>query len=144
MTTGYVESTGMKAKRHTGRPVLDFYSARLLYIVLVKDGKARKRNLYDECTFIYRARDSEHAVARAFEIGRAQEARYKNKFDQEVRWALVELLDIIRLGKKVDGVEVASRLHDRVSSRPVSFAQRFAPERSAPWLNKSPGGTIVR
>jgi len=110
---------------------MKFYSARLLYIILV-DGRARRRNDYDETVVLFRARDFAHAFARALELGRAAETQYVNVHGQAVRWALVEVVTLDCVGPRVEGREVASRLHARTAPKPVPFKTRFRPERSRP------------
>ena len=111
---------------------MDYYSSRLLYVILVKDGRPRRRNHYDESTVVFRARDFDHAFERAIEIGLASEQRYKNVRGQEVRWALVEVSTLDCVGAAVDGREVSSRLHDRLSKVAVPFGTHFTPRRSRP------------
>ena len=111
---------------------MDFYSARLLFIILVADGGGRKRNHYDESVIVFRAKDFSHAFKRALELGRAQETDYKNDKGQRVRWALVEIRSLDRVGPKVDGKEVASVLHYRKSRERISPSRIFHPERSKP------------
>ena len=111
---------------------MGFYSARLLYIILVDDGRSRKRNHYDESVVVFRARDFDHAMERSLEIGRANEITYKNDKDQNVRWALVEVVNLDEVGRKVDGAEVASELHYRTSKVAISPRRRFRPEKSKP------------
>jgi hypothetical protein len=44
---------------------MDFYSARLLFIILVADGPGRKRNHYDESVIVFRAKDLGHLLREA-------------------------------------------------------------------------------
>ena len=111
---------------------MDFYSARLLFIILVADGAGRKRNHYDESVIVFRAKDYGRAFKRALELGRAQETDYKNDKGQRVRWALVEVRSLDSVGPKVDGKEVASVLHYRTSRERISPSHIFHPERSKP------------
>lgn len=111
---------------------MHFYSARLLYIILVANGPGRKRNHYDESVIVFRARDPEHAFKRALELGRKGETEYDNRKDQRVRWALVEILSLDWVGGKVDGKEVASHLHYRKSGDRIPPRRVFHPERSKP------------
>ena len=111
---------------------MEFYSARLLHIILVDDGKPRKRNRYNETVVVFKARDYEHAFARALELGRASETTYENGAGQPVRWAFVEVTNLDHLGRKIDGIEVASHLHTRVSREPIAPRVQFAPEQSEP------------
>ncbi|HKW11873.1 MAG TPA: DUF4288 domain-containing protein [Gemmatimonadaceae bacterium] len=110
---------------------MKFYSARLLYIILI-DRQPRRRNEHDETVVLFRARDFEHAFTRALELGRAAETQYLNAYGQAVRWALVEVVTLDCVGGRVDGREVASKLHARTASKPVAFNSRFRPERSRP------------
>ena len=111
---------------------MDFYSARLLYIILVADGPGRKRNHYDESVIIFRARDFNNAFERALELGRKRETDYINNKDKKVRWALVEVRNLDWVGRTVDGKEVASQLHYRTGGKRISPSHVFHPERSKP------------
>jgi len=111
---------------------MDFYSARLLFIILVASGTGRKRNHYDESVIVFRAKDFGHAFKRALQLGRAQETDYKNDKGQRVRWALVEIRNLDCVGPKMDGKEVASVLHYRTSRDRIPPGRVFHPERSKP------------
>ena len=111
---------------------MHFYSARLLYIILVADGPGRKRNHYDESVIVFRARDFDHAFKRALDLGRKRETDYTNNKDQRVRWALVEIRNLDWIGRTVDGKEVASHLHYRTSDKRIPPGRVFHPERSKP------------
>jgi len=111
---------------------MDFYSAKLLFIILVADGPGCKRNHYDESVIVFRARDFVHAFERALELGRKQETTYQNDKKQKVRWALVEILTLDLVGRQIDGKEVNSHLHYRTSKRRIPPAKRFNPQRSKP------------
>lgn len=52
---------------------MDFYSARLLFIILIDDGKLKRRHDYNESVILFRARDFDHAFERALEIGKSRE-----------------------------------------------------------------------
>ena len=108
---------------------MNFYSARLLYIVLV-DGDPRKRNHYDDRIIVFRAKDRADAFRRALRLGRKEETGYKNCYGKRVRWALVEIASLDRVGRKIDGAEIASRLHYRTSKKCIPPRRRFHPERS--------------
>jgi hypothetical protein len=112
--------------------MMDWYGARLLFVILVDDGKSRKRNHYDESVIVFRARNLDHAFQRALELGHAKETTYKNHLDQDVRWAFVEISAVNCVGKSIDGKEVVSELHSRTSSQPIPFKRRFVPGRSKP------------
>jgi len=111
---------------------MNFYSARLLFVVLVDDGPPRKKNMFDETIIVFRARDFADALNRAVKIGRSHETEYKNDKGHRVRWALVEVINLDWVGRKADGQEVASHLHYRQSKRPVPFNKKFYPEASEP------------
>ena len=109
-----------------------FYSARLVFAILVDNGRPRRRQTYNESVVVFRARSFAHAFKRALALGRAAETQYPNRRGQAVRWALTEVLNLDRVGSSVDGREVASRLYDRVAPKRVRFGSRFRPERSRP------------
>ena len=109
-----------------------FYSARLLFAILVDNGRPRRRQTYNESVVVFRARGFAHAFKRALALGRAAETQYPNQRGQLVRWAFTEVLSLDRVGSSVDGREVASKLYDRVAPKPVPFGRRFRPERSRP------------
>lgn len=109
---------------------MDYYSARLLVVCLVDDGKPRKRNTCDYPFFVFRAKDYKHAFRRALDLGKQQETRYANDKGQQVRWAFVQVENVKRLGRKLDGVEVGSLLDVLHSNRPIPFRKRFHPQKS--------------
>jgi hypothetical protein len=111
---------------------VNFYSARLQFVVLVDEGRPRKTHTWDEMVVVFRARDFSHAFTRALEIGRAQETEYLNCSGQKVRWALVEVENVDVVGKRVNGKEVASRLSRRRSKAAIPFDTDFHPEDSKP------------
>jgi len=111
---------------------VNFYSARLLIVALVDDGRPRKTHLWDESIVVFRARDFDHAFERALEIGRSHETEYLNGDQQMLRWVLVKIENVNLVGKKVDGAEVASSLNYRRSKEPIPFATVFRPEASKP------------
>ena len=111
-----------------------YYSARLIFIVLIDSARARRRNLHDESVVVVRATDFRQAFRKALKVGRSMQTQYKNKWGQKVRWALEAVDTIVQIGSITDGTEISSRLHDRVSSRPVRFGTRFSPEKSCPIL----------
>jgi hypothetical protein len=109
---------------------MDYFSSRLLYVILVDDGRPRRRNHYDESTVVFRARDFQHAFQRALELGVAAEHQYKNEKGQNVRWALVEVATLDQIGPQLDGQEISSRLHDRTARAAIAFGSRFRPQKS--------------
>ena len=111
---------------------MDYYSARLLVVCLVDDGTLRKRNTCDYPFFVFRARNYHHAFRRALDLGRRQETRYRNCKGQWVRWAFVQVENVKRLGRTLDGQEVGSLLDVLRSEKPVPFRRRFYPEKSDP------------
>ena len=111
---------------------MEFFSARLLYIILVNDGRSRKRNHYDEIVIVFRARDFDSAFKQALKLGRAKETSYLNDHKQTVRWALVKIINLDLVGKKIDGKEVASYLHYHTGKTSIAPTTRFHPEKSKP------------
>jgi hypothetical protein len=49
---------------------MNYYGARLLFIILVDNGRPSRRNHYDESVVIFRARNYDHAFRRALDLGR--------------------------------------------------------------------------
>jgi hypothetical protein len=111
---------------------MNFYSARLLFIITVDDGKPKRRHDYNELVILFRARDFDHAFEKALELGKSRETTYKNYKNQHVRWALVEISTLDHVGRKIDGMEVASKIFLRNAPKPISAKQRFQPEKSKP------------
>jgi hypothetical protein len=112
--------------------VVDFFSARLLYIILVNDGRSRKRNHYDEVVIVFRARNFDSAFNRALEIGHANETEYLNQRKQTVRWALIKIINLDWVGKRIDGKEVASFLHHKTGEVAIAPTTQFQPEKTPP------------
>jgi len=111
---------------------MEFYSARLLYIILRDDGRPKKKNHFDESVIVFRAKNLPDAFKRALELAKSHETDYLNDKGQRVRWALVDILNLDWVGKKIDGKEVASCLHYRTQSVPIPANRKFHPERSKP------------
>jgi hypothetical protein len=111
---------------------MEFYSARLLFIILVDDGKPRKSNHFDESVVVFRAKDLGQAFKRALQLGKSSETTYLNQRGQKVRWTLAEVVSLDWVGREIDGKEVASKLHYRTQSRPIPSNRQFHPERSKP------------
>ncbi len=111
---------------------MEYFSARLIVVSLVDNGKPGKKNLCDESIMVFKAKDYQHAFERALELGKEHEHAYRNSNDQNVRWAFVEVAEVRCIGKKIDGVEVTSKLFDLSSKKPVSFDKQFHPEDKLP------------
>ena len=110
--------------------LMDYYSARLLIVCLVDDGRPRKRNTCDYPFVVFRAKGYKHAFQRALDLGKQQETRYKNGKGQWVRWAFVQVENVKHLGKTLDGLEIGSLLDVLRSDQPVPFRKRFHPKKS--------------
>ena len=121
----------MKSKRQKKAKKQEFYSARLLYVILV-DRAPKKKTHYDESVIVFKATDFSDAFTKALSIGKANQAKFKNQYGEGVRWSLVEITTLDRVGPKIDGAEVASRLHPRTSHQAIRFEQKFKPEKSKP------------
>ena len=111
---------------------MEFYSARLLFVILVNDGRPKKRNHFDESVVVFCAKNFTAAFKRALRLGKKQESKYRNQNGQQVRWALVDILKLDWIGKKIEGMEVASKLHYRNQLKPIPVSKVFHPERSKP------------
>lgn len=111
---------------------MDYYSARLVTVILVDDGKPKKRNLYDESIVVFKAKSYDHAFERALALGKEQELIYKNFREQDVRWAFVEVAEVRCIGQKIDGVEIISKMFDKISKSPIAFSHEFKPEEQKP------------
>ncbi len=101
-------------------------------VCLVDDGAPRKKNTCDYCFVAFRAKDYRQAFKRALDLGKQQETRYKNSKGQWVRWAFVQVENVKRLGRRLDGTEIGSLLDVLRSQRPIPFRKRFHPEKSKP------------
>jgi hypothetical protein len=111
---------------------MDFFSARLFLLCLIDTGRRRRRNICDDRVVVFRARDREHAFARALEIGRSHEIEYLNPRGEPVRGVLVRVVNVDRVGRRVDGEEVASALGWHESESPLAFDHVFRPEDESP------------
>ena len=109
---------------------MDFYSARLLVVCLVDDGKPRKRNTCDYPFILFRAKGYGHALRRALALGKEQETVYANANGQKVRWAFVGVEEIKHLGKDLDGLEVGSLLDVLNTDKAIPFRKQFNPRKN--------------
>ena len=111
---------------------MEFYSARLLFIILVDDGRPRKKNHFEETVMVFRAKDFDDAFKRALQLGKSRNHTYRNQKDQKVRWVLVDIINLDWVGRRIDGKEVASKLHYRKHKQPIPANKKFHPERAKP------------
>jgi hypothetical protein len=111
---------------------MNFYSAKLFFIVLIDDGKPKGKRTFEESVVVFRAKDFDHAFERALEIGRKAETSYINGFGQNVRWAFVKILNLDFVGKRIDGTEVNSKRYFKIPKPEISFDEKFHPEKSEP------------
>ena len=111
---------------------MEYYSAQILVVCLVDDGKPRKTYTCDHQIFIIRARNYDVAFAKAVELGRETETTYSNAKGQRVRWAFVCVDTIWRLGRKLDRCEVGSVFGTAQSPKPIPFKKRFRPVNALP------------
>ena len=122
---------------------MPYFSARLLYVILVGTARSRRGVSCDETVIVFRARNFDDAFRRSLVLGRSTETEYRNNRGQRVRWALAEIQTIDHIGTRLDGAEVASKLHTRVLDRPLSARSRLHPERSNPG-HGAPAGFLGR
>jgi len=122
---------------------MPFYSARLLYLILVDDGRPKRRQHADETVIVFRARSVEQAFKQALALGHQHETTYENHKGQTVRWALAKVLTVDFIGASIDGAEVASTLRYHTFPEPVSARARLHPERSKPETG-APAGSLPR
>ena len=112
---------------------MEYYSACLIFIILINNGKDKKKHGYDESIVVFKAKDYQHAFQRALELVQTQEITYKNVDDQDVRWAFVEVSELKCIGKKIDGVEVSSVMFRRNARKSIPFDKKFRPEKKFPF-----------
>ena len=114
---------------------MEYYSAWLEYICLVEDDQPQQKRTFDQCIVIVRARSYPQAFKKVLKLGLSQETgEYENYQGMKVRWVLVEVVKLQRIGRTVDGKEVCSLLDVRRPRKPLAFRKQFHPERSKPIL----------
>jgi Domain of unknown function (DUF4288) len=111
------------------------FCARLLVVCLVDDGRPKKRNTCDYPFVLLEATDHESAFAKAIELGKKQETKYRNSKQQLVRWAFVKVEQITQLEEPLDGQEVGSLLDVLKTEEPLGYRKRFSPSKSRPVLS---------
>ncbi|HWE35479.1 MAG TPA: DUF4288 domain-containing protein [Isosphaeraceae bacterium] len=111
---------------------MTYYGARLLVVCLVDDARPRKKVLCDYAFVLIRATGYEEAFEGALKLGKQREHTYKNPKGQRVRWSFIQVEEIKKLGRKLNGVEVGSLLDVWEDEAPLRFSKRFHPERVRP------------
>ena len=101
-------------------------------ICLVDTPKPRKRSLCDYLFFLVKANSFEEAFDQALKLGKTKETRYYNVKQTRVRWALVKVETIKRLGNDLEGVEAGSILDVYLSEQPIPFGHQFHPKAHLP------------
>jgi len=118
--------------------IMSYYSARLLIVCIVDDGKPINKHTCDYPFVIFRAKNEDEAFDRALKLGREQETVYKNEEGKDVRWALVEVQEIWKLGDDVDGIEVGSIMDVWETENPVPYDSNFEPQEKLPIFSGRP------
>jgi len=111
---------------------MEYYSARLLVLCLIDDGKPINDCTCDYPFIIFKAKNEEAAFNKAIEIGKKQETIYKNEQGNDVRWVLAEVEEIWSLGKDIDGIEVGSIMDQWETDTPITYTHKFNPSEKFP------------
>jgi hypothetical protein len=111
---------------------MPLFCARLLVVCLVDDERPKKRNICDYPFVLLEATDHDGAFAKALELGKKQETKYRNSKRQLVRWAFVKVEQITQLEDSLDGQEVGSLLDVLRTDEPLGYRKRFSPGKSKP------------
>ena len=119
---------------------MDYYSVTLSIICIVDDGEIPEDGYTQDIqVHIVQANDFDEAKFKAIEIGRAEEHKYKNRDDNDVFWRFKEIEYIRKLGKKVTGVEVSTRLETFFEVCLYDSSTKFEPESSDPIMDDESG-----
>jgi hypothetical protein len=119
--------------------MMDWYSARLLYEVVLYESQGGQRlppgeddPLFEEKLVVFRCRKDEDVVAKLTTVAKDHEEQYEAAAGNWVEWTFREILEVQDVGRKItDGTEVFYRFwhgpdeHDFKMMRETHTGERW-------------------
>jgi hypothetical protein len=89
---------------------MKWYLAKMVFQIICGDGNHTAQ--FDEQLRLVTANDEDEAFAKACHIGKAEQDSFLNQKNELVRWQFVNIPELYRLSKLIDGAEIYSRIKE--------------------------------
>lgn len=90
---------------------MNWYLAKLVFRIVCGNGNHTPQ--FDEQLRLINASDKEDAFYKAGNIGRREEDSFYNLKQELVKWQFINVSELYKLGKMIDGAELYSRIEER-------------------------------
>lgn len=87
---------------------MKWFVAKIIYQIICGDGKHTSQ--FDEQLRLINAEDDLHAFYKARNIGETEEDDFLNHANKPVQWKFIDVSEIYKLDKLIDGAEIFSRI----------------------------------
>jgi hypothetical protein len=87
---------------------MKWFVAKIIYQIICGDGKHASQ--FDEQLRLINAEDDLHAFYKARHIGESEEDDFLNHINKPVQWKFIDVSEIYKLDKLIDGAEICSRI----------------------------------
>ena len=89
---------------------MKWYLAKFVFRIVCGEGLHTPQ--FDEQLRLVTANDEDKAFAKACHIGKMQQDYFLNQKNELVRWQFVNISELYRLSKLIDGAEIYSRIKE--------------------------------
>jgi hypothetical protein len=89
---------------------MKWYLAKMVYQIVCGDGQHTAQ--FDEQLRLIVANNEDEAFEKALSFGRKEQESFLNQKNQLVRWQFVNVPELYRLSKLIDGAEIYSRINE--------------------------------
>jgi hypothetical protein len=89
---------------------MKWYLAKMVYQIVCGDGHHTAQ--FDEQLRLIVATNEDEAFEKALSIGRKEQESFLNQKNEMVRWQFVNVSELYRLSKLIDGAEIYSRINE--------------------------------
>jgi hypothetical protein len=89
---------------------MKWYLAKMVYRIVCGEGNHTAQ--FDEQLRLITADDEEEAFEKACNMGKKEQESFLNQKNELVRWQFVNVPELYRLSKLIDGAEIYSRINE--------------------------------
>ena len=90
---------------------MNWYLVKIVFQVICGDGNHTAQ--FDEQLRLIAATGKDDAFFKAQQLGRQEEDTFFNFKEQRVQWKFINVMEVYRLSKLIDGAELYSRIEER-------------------------------
>lgn len=89
---------------------MKWYLAKMVYQIVCGNGEHTAQ--FDEQLRLIAANHEDEAFQKAFSIGKEEQESFLNQKNELVRWQFINVSELYRLSKLIDGAEIYSRINE--------------------------------